>query len=104
MGKIVETVVADHTRRLRFNLETIPFPPLFYWREKYEVDFVIDPWKKTIPIEVKYRERIDESDLRGLKAFNEEFNPTLSLMITKDYLSKRDSVVFIPAWFYLIMC
>jgi predicted AAA+ superfamily ATPase len=104
IGKIAQTVVGDHTRRLRFNLESTPFPPLFYWREKYEVDFVIHPWKKAIPIEVKYKARIDEKDLRGLKILNEEFNPPLSLVITKDHLSRRDSIMFIPVWLYLIMC
>ncbi len=45
MGKIVETVVANHIRRLRLNSEAIPFPSIFYWRDKYEVDFVIESQK-----------------------------------------------------------
>jgi uncharacterized protein len=104
MGKIVETVVADHTRRLRFNLEAIPFPSLFYWSERYEVDFVIDPLGRTIPIEVKYREKVEESDLKGLKSFNEKFKPSISLVITKDQLFKRDLIVFMPVWLYLLIC
>lgn len=104
MGRIVETIVADHTHRLRFNLEATPFPPVYYWRETYEVDFVIDPFSKVLPIEVKYREDVHESDLHGLKAFDKKFNPPLSIVVTKDLLSRHDSLVFMPAWMYLLMC
>ncbi len=105
MGRIVETVIADHTRRLRFNLEATAFPSLFYWRENFEVDFVIDPFNKVLPIEVKYRQSIDESaDLQGLRAFGRKFRPPLSLVITKDRISIQGSAVMIPAWLYLLTC
>lgn len=104
LGFMIETIVADHTRRLKFNLEATPFPPLYYWRENYEVDFVIDPFGKVLPIEVKYREDIDDSDLQGLKAFNKKFNPPLSIVVTKNQLSRKDSTIFIPAWLYLMLC
>lgn len=104
MGRIVETVVADHTRRLRFNLEASTFPPLFYWRETFEVDFVIDPFNKILPMEVKYRHSVDESDLRGLRAFGRKFRPPLSLVVTKDRISIQGSTVMIPTWLYLLMC
>lgn len=105
MGKIVETVIADHTRRLRFNLEATPFPPIFYWREKkYEVDFVINPFNTPIPIEVKYKEDIKLSDLDGLREFNNKFDSPFSLVITKNILEKRGSIIFIPTWLYLLIC
>jgi predicted AAA+ superfamily ATPase len=105
IGKIIETVIADHTRRLRFNLEASAFPSLFYWRENFEVDFVIDPFNKKLPIEVKYRHSIDESaDLQGLRAFGRKFRPPLSLVVTKDSISIKGSTTMIPAWLYLLMC
>lgn len=105
MGRIVETVIADHTRRLRFNLEATAFPSLFYWRENFEVDFIIDPFNKILPIEVKYRHSIDEStDLQGLRTFGRKFRPPLSLVITKDRISIQGSTVMMPAWLYLLMC
>src|SRR5215469_4503436 len=85
-------------------LDAIPFPSLFYWSERYEVDFVIDPLGRTISIEVKYRERVEESDLKGLKSFNEKFKPSISLVITKDQLFKRDLIVFMPVWLHLLIC
>lgn len=104
MGKIVETVVADHTKRLQFNLEQRYFPSLFYWREKYEVDIVLDLPQRPLPIEVKYREHVSESDLRGLNSFMEEFKVPFSLVLTKDYLDMQDSIVFMPSWLYMAMC
>jgi uncharacterized protein len=104
MGRMIETVVADHTRRLRFNLEATPFPPLFYWREKYEVDFIIDPFGKVLPIEVKYREDVSDADLEGLKEFSKKFAPPLSIVVTKNQLSLKGTTVYIPVWLYLLLC
>lgn len=103
-GRMIETVVADHTRRLRFNLEATPFPPLYYWREKHEVDFIIDPFNKVLPVEVKFREDIEEADLEGLKVFNRKFSPPLSIVVTKNHLSIKGNTVFIPVWLYLLLC
>ncbi len=104
LGKIAETVIADHTRRLQFNLEPSHVPKIFYWRDVYEVDMVIDLFQKSLPMEIKYRENISNSDLRGLEDFNKKFRTPLSLMITKDYLDMQNSIIFIPAWLYLILC
>jgi predicted AAA+ superfamily ATPase len=38
---------------------------LYYWKNKYEVDFVYDDSKKVIPVEVKYREHPTNADLKG---------------------------------------
>lgn len=104
MGRIVETVVADHTRRLRFNLEAIPFPPLFYWKDHFEVDFIINPLNKVLPIEVKYRENINRSDIQGLQEFSEKFKYSMSFIITRRTLDRWDNKILIPAWLYLISC
>ncbi|SMH72230.1 ATP-binding protein [Candidatus Nitrosotalea okcheonensis] len=104
VGKMIETVIADHTKRLKFNLEQNYSPPLFYWREKYEVDIILDLLQKPLPIEVKYREQIQESDLRGLNSFKENFKVPMSLVLTKDHLEMDGSTIFMPSWLYMIMC
>lgn len=104
MGRIVETVISDHVHRLRFNLESIPFPPLYYWREKHEVDFVLDPFRKVFAIEVKYRENIESSDLEGVKSFARKFRPSLLLVVTKNKLGIEGQIIFVPAWLFLLMC
>ena len=104
MGKIVETVMADHTKRLKFNLESGAFPSIYYWYDGHEVDLIIDIFQKPLPIEIKYREDVSSSDIKGLKKFNEKFNPPLSLVVTKNQLEIHDSTIYVPVWLYLIMC
>ena len=105
MGKIAETIIADHSKRLKYNLEPFPNPQIFYWKDKYEVDLIISPSGKVLPIEVKYQENINPSDdLKGIIYFRKKFRPIFSFMITKNLLRNYDSVFFIPLWLYLIMC
>jgi predicted AAA+ superfamily ATPase len=52
-----------------------------------EVDFVLTIGTKRIPVEVKYRKRIDPyEDTRGLRAFLEKtvYNAPLGLLVTLD--------------------
>lgn len=104
MGKIAETVVADHTKRLKFNLESGAMPNIFYWHDGHEVDLVIDLFQKPLPIEVKYRESVSLSDLPGTIKFEKEFQPTLCLVVTKNQLEIHGNIVLIPLWLYLVMC
>ena len=49
-----------------------------------EVDFVLTVGDQRIPVEVKYRARIDHGDTRGLRAFIEKsvYNAPFGLLIT----------------------
>jgi predicted AAA+ superfamily ATPase len=104
MGKVVETVVTDHIRRLKFNLEPIPEPRTFYWKEKNEVDIIINPFNKIISTEVKYRENINANEIKGLEQFIEKYNPSISLVITKKDLKINNTIIFIPLWIFLLLC
>lgn len=104
MGTIVETVAADHTKRLKFNMESTVSPDIFYWFDSHEVDLVIELFHVPLPIEVKYRESVDLSRLSGLQKFSEKFKNPVSIAITKNQLELHNSIVFIPLWVYLIMC
>lgn len=103
VGKIVETVVADHTKRLKFNLEGMG-ADIFYWNESHEVDLVIELLQTPLPIEVKYRENVDSSDLKGLKKFKERFDSDVLIAITKNQLELHNETVYVPLWLYLLMC
>ncbi len=74
---------------------------LFYWRDKYEVDFILDK-EKPVPIEVKYKEEIRTSDLRGLKKFKEEHGEG-GIVITKDRMDYQNDKAFIPVWAFLTL-
>ena len=107
IGDIAEIVIATHTNRLIYNLEGTKNNRIYYWRDSGqgpEVDIVITPFSTILPIEVKYQNSIGESDMTGLKKFNRKFNTSLSLMITKEELEYKDSIIKMPAWLYLIMC
>jgi predicted AAA+ superfamily ATPase len=51
-----------------------------------EVDFVLTVGDQRIPVEVKYRRRIDHADTRGLRAFLEKphYNAPFGLLVTLD--------------------
>jgi len=105
LGKVVEGVVADHCKRLKFNLEPISETQLFYWRSQgYETDIVMELFQKPLPVEVKYRDTIEERDLRGLEEFSEKHKPPISIVITREKLDLLGKTVFIPLWLFLIMC
>ncbi|MDE1765817.1 MAG: ATP-binding protein [Thaumarchaeota archaeon] len=104
MGRVVETVVADHLHGLRSSLEYSPFPFLYYWRERHEVDFVLEPLGKLLAVEVKYRENIEKSDLEGIMGFARRFMPALRLVVTKNKLGMEGRIFFVPLWLFLLMC
>ncbi|MDE1863740.1 MAG: DUF4143 domain-containing protein, partial [Thaumarchaeota archaeon] len=104
MGRVVETVVADHLHGLRSSLEYTPFPFLYYWRERHEVDFVLEPLGKLLAVEVKYRENIERSDLEGIMGFARRFMPALRLVVTKNKLGMEGRIFFVPLWLFLLMC
>lgn len=103
MGKVVETVIADHTKRLKYNISKMN-ADIFYWHDEYEVDLVLELFQKTIPIEVKYSNNVTLEDLKGIRKFNKKFKSKISFVITKKQLEIHDDIIFIPLWLYLLMC
>jgi len=105
LGKVVESVVADHCKRLKFNLEPASETQLFYWKSQgYEVDIIIELFHKSIPIEVKYRDTIREKDLKGLREFTERKKPPFSIVVTKEKLDLFNNTLFVPLWLFLLIC
>lgn len=93
LGLVLESIVRNHCKKLN----------PYYWRSqsRYEVDIVIG-LKEPLPIEVKYTDKIDEKDLKGLKRFMEEFKVKNAVVITKSKLEVRDNILFIPIWLFLL--
>lgn len=64
---------------------------IYYWRStsKFEVDFIIKLRnKKLIGIEVKATNRVDKDDLKGLKAFEEDFKLSQKIIISNEKHSR----------------
>ncbi|MCL6579456.1 MAG: ATP-binding protein [Candidatus Bathyarchaeota archaeon] len=105
LGKVVEAIVADHCRRLKFDLEPASETQLFYWKNKgHETDIIVDMLQKPIPIEVKYRDKIDRKDLKGLLEFSEKHKTPFQAVITREKLDLSGNTVSIPLWLFLLMC
>ncbi|MFQ6121266.1 MAG: ATP-binding protein, partial [Methanosarcinales archaeon] len=85
-GHLVESVVAEH----------LIMYECYYWRNYYEVDFIVKIKNRLVPIEVKYRSKINKKDLKGLVRFMEIFNVNKGFIITKDFFKKEEiDLVFI---------
>ena len=105
-GKLVENIVADHCRRMKFSLGQSYDSDIFYWNNKkgQEVDIIVELLGKPIPIEVKYRREIKKSDLSGMHEFIEQYETPFNLVITQHTLSLKDDYINIPLWLFLLLC
>jgi predicted AAA+ superfamily ATPase len=103
LGKIMETAIADHTKRLKSSLEGSTEPSIFYWHDTHEVDLVIEIFQRPLPIEVKYRESVSLADLKGVRKFSEKYEPPVAIVITKNQLEIHDNVIYTPAWLYMLI-
>jgi len=82
-GRLAESTIGYFLASIP-NLDVAHFPER---RAEPEVDFVLTIGIKRIPIEVKYRKRIDPlDDTRGLRAFLEKqvYNAPFALLVTLD--------------------
>lgn len=101
-GHIIESMV-DFDFRLLCEKENYK---QFYYRntDKEEIDIIIDRNIDIIPIEVKYTNQIESSDLRVINKFmdshiNKGINQAkYGIIITKDILKKEGNLYFIPYW------
>ena len=104
LGKLVETIVFNHCLRLKFNLTSAAGPEMFYWRENgNEIDIIIDRMEHILPIEVKYRNRIDEKDVKAIREFVESGKAPFGFVVTVDRLGKEGKLLYVPLWLFLLM-
>lgn len=103
MGSVVESVVFDHLIRLKFNLEPGPEPEIFYWKDKKEIDFIMPVKRKPIPIESKFRNKMQQEFKQILEDFIKENKSPFGIIITKDDFKVEGKVLFIPLWIFLLI-
>lgn len=57
----------------------------YYWRKgNYEVDFVMKDGSKVVPLEVKYKEKIRDKDLKPLKEFMKIYSVKRGYLVSKE--------------------
>jgi hypothetical protein len=103
VGVVVEGVLFDHLKRLKFNLEPGPEPDIFYWKDRKEIDFIIPIKRKPIPIESKFRNEIPSDTIDTINDFMKENNSPIGLIITKRDFGFDGNIVKIPLWVFLTM-
>ncbi len=103
VGRIAETVVRNHLLRLVFHLDTYN-SKCYYWKNGTEVDNVIVYAKKTVPVEVKYQNDIKSEDATSCLEFMKENSSPFGIIVTKNKLDYKDRVIYIPLWYFLIIC
>jgi predicted AAA+ superfamily ATPase len=87
LGPLVETlaqrVIRDHNLQVHFFRD---FEDSGNRRSSvFEVDFVAERLDGSVlPIEVKFRKRIDGADLHGVKHFQTRFNTRRSIIVTRE--------------------
>jgi len=104
VGRVVETVVADHCRRM-LEAEAGPGAKLRYWRNRArkEVDLVMPLRRGPVPVEVKYQPRVTNADIRPVVDFLEEHEGApFGVVVTRDEWGRDARVLKVPArWFVL---
>lgn len=107
-GLIVESICADHVKRLCFNL-TQTENKSFYWDyNNGEVDLILEIFDSALPVEVKCKNNISKTDLRGLNRFLYDHNDSkFGIVITEDKTGivelKNGKAVLFPLWTFLTM-
>lgn len=96
-GKLAETAVLRHLRGRE----------VYYWRDREEVDFVVNENGKIIPVEVKYKNVINSKDAAGLLKMARKYRLRDAVVVSRDVLEKREinglNVHFIPAWLFTLL-
>lgn len=99
-GHVIESMSAGHLLKLKD-------ARVYYFREKYEVDIVLEMDKKLFPVEVKFKGHISKQDIRGIESFLGRFKSEKAIVITRD-MFKEDKlsgqpIMFIPAWLFMML-
>jgi predicted AAA+ superfamily ATPase len=107
LGKIIEGIVANHVKRLKFNLEGGLKSDIFYWSEnRQEVDVVCDLFHSPLPIEVKYQNTIGNREQRGMKRFLlKNKTAPFGIIVSKESLEflETERILVVPLWLFLLL-
>jgi predicted AAA+ superfamily ATPase len=102
-GRIAESVAGQFFKSI-INLDVRHFPER---GAEPEVDYVLTLGDQRLPVEIKYRRRIDHADTRGLRAFIEKtvYNAPFGILVTQgdEPASDDPRIVSLPLSTLLMM-
>jgi len=99
IGRYVETIVFQHAK--------ISCERTAFWRtpQKEEVDLLMLDGGP-LPVEVKYKSRVDASELKPLKKLMDKTGAEKGIVATRDLLEEKKeggkTILFVPAWLFLL--
>ncbi len=89
IGEMVETVVVNNLQSKNF------------WKNSHEVDMI----NEDVPIEIKYKNKILDKDILGVREFMRKFSVNKGIIVTKNEERRvsvqEGSINLIPAWIFL---
>jgi len=88
VSKLVESVVAEHVAR-RFPGRT------YYWKNRREVDLIVDLGDAEIPVEVKYQSRIVGEDTKPVRSFGR------GIVVSRSDFRVEGKIAVVPAALFL---
>ena len=106
IGFDAETSVFLHCLK---HVSGYPMGKVFYWldKKKNETDIIMSYGSELIPVEVKYRSSIEDSELKGIMSFCQDFGVKSAYVVTKTLMDEREiggvRVSFIPLWLFLLV-
>ena len=102
-GRVAESAAGQFFKSI-VNLDVRHFPER---GAEPEIDYVLSIGEQRIPVEIKYRRRIDFGDTRGIRAFIERsvYNAPFGILVVQDDAAKVDDprIVTLPLSTLLMM-
>ncbi len=86
----LELAVANSLREYIRRSTGLINPKVNHWKDRYEVDFVVKVGAETLPVEVKYKGEVKDSDLKGIVTFMKEKDVKRGMVITKGSYEERN--------------
>ena len=104
IGLVMQTVVFNHARNLKFHLSKYTDYEICYWEDKEsEVDVIINLPILLLPTEVKLKS--GSKGVKGIKKFIQQHKESKwGMIITKNELKIEENILFMPLWAFLLMC
>ncbi len=96
VGHLAESVVGAYLSQVSgLDLSWLPTAS-----EESEIDFVLTIGLRRIPLEVKYRKQVTNSDCIAIRQFLQQpqFNAPFGVVITQDRVDEEDGVFFVPMY------
>lgn len=100
-GLIAETLVFNHCKKHISE-------DVFYWKDTKgnEVDIVFLRNKNLLPIEVKFKSKVDKKELKGLFSFMDKYECKNGIVVTRNSLDSLESngkkISLVPIWLFLL--